>query len=332
MATKEAAAPRLKLVIRRLPPMLPEEIFWTSVAPWITASTCTWKRYIKGRPSAGPYDQAVHSRAYCLMTDVDSLVNLHRGFDGHLFRSKTGLEYQAVVEFAPVQKTPLATKAKNDARQGTIDDDLDYKSYLESLQAGPSKVVVEPSLPAARPTSTPLLEYLRSQGIKSSKKKNKTESSSTDIARNAAVAAVASSAARRNPKDQGAPLVAGKGRAVVAQGGGESPGGKAGGKSRSKKAKAAKALAQAAPAPTNTVKNFPALASGPHLRVNRADKQGGVGGEELVVVVAEASLGAEHQTWARRHLRGPIPLLPNPAGGGEEGVEQTVEAEPRRTW
>jgi hypothetical protein len=33
-----------------------------------------------------------------------------------------GLEYQAVVEFAPVQKTPLASKAKNDARQGTIDE------------------------------------------------------------------------------------------------------------------------------------------------------------------------------------------------------------------
>jgi hypothetical protein len=33
-----------------------------------------------------------------------------------------GIEYQAVVEYAPVQKTPLATKAKQDARQGTIDD------------------------------------------------------------------------------------------------------------------------------------------------------------------------------------------------------------------
>lgn len=33
-----------------------------------------------------------------------------------------GLEYQAVVEYAPVQKTPLKTKAKNDARQGTIDE------------------------------------------------------------------------------------------------------------------------------------------------------------------------------------------------------------------
>lgn len=43
------SAPRLKLVIRRLPPALPEETFWKSVAPFVTDQTCQWKRYIKGR-------------------------------------------------------------------------------------------------------------------------------------------------------------------------------------------------------------------------------------------------------------------------------------------
>lgn len=46
-----AAAPRLKLVVRRLPPNLPEELFWKTVSPWITETTCTWKRYVKGRPA-----------------------------------------------------------------------------------------------------------------------------------------------------------------------------------------------------------------------------------------------------------------------------------------
>lgn len=31
-----------------------------------------------------------HSRAYVLMNDIESLVAFHAGFDGHLFRSKTG--------------------------------------------------------------------------------------------------------------------------------------------------------------------------------------------------------------------------------------------------
>lgn len=32
----------------------------------------------------------VHSRAYVLMSDLESLVSFHTGFDGHVFRSKTG--------------------------------------------------------------------------------------------------------------------------------------------------------------------------------------------------------------------------------------------------
>ena len=46
--------------------------------------------------------------------------------------SSSGDEYQAVVEFAPVQKTPFKAKSKVDARQGTIDDgklDGECKNY-----------------------------------------------------------------------------------------------------------------------------------------------------------------------------------------------------------
>lgn len=56
------------------------------------------------------------------MASTESLVEFHRGFDGHVFRSKAGVEHQAVFEFAPVQKIPVKAKVKADARQGTIDD------------------------------------------------------------------------------------------------------------------------------------------------------------------------------------------------------------------
>jgi regulator of nonsense transcripts 3 len=39
-------------------------------------------------PSYGVHPQ--HSRAYVLMNDVESLVAFHAGFDGHIFRAKTG--------------------------------------------------------------------------------------------------------------------------------------------------------------------------------------------------------------------------------------------------
>lgn len=73
----------------------------------------------------------------------------------------TGGEYQAVVEYAPMQKTPYKSKVKIDARQGTIDDgepcyvrklgsseavsDPDYLSFLESLNTVPIKPVLEVS-------------------------------------------------------------------------------------------------------------------------------------------------------------------------------------------
>jgi hypothetical protein len=55
-ASTSTAAPRLKLVVRRLPPTLPEDVFWKSVTPWLgdvadeASSKISWKRYVKGRP------------------------------------------------------------------------------------------------------------------------------------------------------------------------------------------------------------------------------------------------------------------------------------------
>jgi len=49
---------RLKTVVRRLPPNLPEDIFWGSVQQWVTEETVTWKVYYPGKlrvKYASPY-------------------------------------------------------------------------------------------------------------------------------------------------------------------------------------------------------------------------------------------------------------------------------------
>jgi len=48
---RKAALPteRLKTVVRRLPPNLPEDIFWQSVQPWVTDETASWKVYYPGK-------------------------------------------------------------------------------------------------------------------------------------------------------------------------------------------------------------------------------------------------------------------------------------------
>jgi len=40
---------RLKTVVRRLPPNLPEEIFWQTVQRWVSDETVTWKVYYPGK-------------------------------------------------------------------------------------------------------------------------------------------------------------------------------------------------------------------------------------------------------------------------------------------
>jgi hypothetical protein len=40
---------RLKAVVRRLPPNLPEEIFWSSVQSWVTETTVSWRAFYPGK-------------------------------------------------------------------------------------------------------------------------------------------------------------------------------------------------------------------------------------------------------------------------------------------
>lgn len=42
-------AERLKIIVRRLPSTLPEEVFWQSVQAWVTEETVTWKSFVQGK-------------------------------------------------------------------------------------------------------------------------------------------------------------------------------------------------------------------------------------------------------------------------------------------
>ncbi|GHJ88207.1 hypothetical protein NliqN6_4609 [Naganishia liquefaciens] len=162
------AAPRLKLVIRRLPPTIPEDIFWRSVAPWVDEGKSTWRRWYQGKKADDSVRQhRVFSRAYVMMADFDKLRDFAAAFDGHVYRGKDGGEYQAVVEYAPSQKIPSQkSKPRVDARQGQIDKDPDFLSFLESLSAPvvkPDVTTLAPAEPYDKHQSTPLLEFLKEQ-------------------------------------------------------------------------------------------------------------------------------------------------------------------------
>jgi regulator of nonsense transcripts 3 len=47
--TKASGTERLKIIVRRLPPNLPEQIFWQSVQPWVADDAVLWKEFYPGK-------------------------------------------------------------------------------------------------------------------------------------------------------------------------------------------------------------------------------------------------------------------------------------------
>ncbi|TFK67637.1 hypothetical protein BDN72DRAFT_89122 [Pluteus cervinus] len=168
--TKEKQAQsseRLKTVVRRLPPNLPEEVFWQSVQTWVTDETVTWKVFYPGKIKKRAHKENIPSRAYIAFKTDEQLAHFSRAYDGHIFRDKSGNETQAIVEFSPFQKIP--GKGKVDARNATIDKDEDYMSFLESLNAPVDKepvsleALIASTQPVPHPKTTPLLEALKAE-------------------------------------------------------------------------------------------------------------------------------------------------------------------------
>ncbi|KAL7284648.1 hypothetical protein ACG7TL_001945 [Trametes sanguinea] len=161
---------RLKTVVRRLPPNLPEDIFWQSVAKWVTDETVTWRVYYPGKFKTRLNKENIPSRAYIAFKNEEILATFSREYDGHVFRDKAGNESIAIVEFAPFQKVPNEKK-KQDSRAGTIEKDEDYISFLESLKEASTKpsdadtleALVASMQPPPPPTTTPLLEALKAE-------------------------------------------------------------------------------------------------------------------------------------------------------------------------
>uniref|UniRef100_A0A8C7BNB0 UPF3A regulator of nonsense mediated mRNA decay n=1 Tax=Neovison vison TaxID=452646 RepID=A0A8C7BNB0_NEOVI len=74
----------------------------------------------------------LYSRAYINFRNPDDILLFRDRFDGYIFIDSKGLEYPAVVEFAPFQKIAKKKIKKKDAKTGSIEDDPEYKKFLET--------------------------------------------------------------------------------------------------------------------------------------------------------------------------------------------------------
>ncbi|XP_050188060.1 regulator of nonsense transcripts 3A isoform X6 [Myiozetetes cayanensis] len=193
---EEKKAALSKVVIRRLPPCLTKEQLEEQLHPLPAHDYfefCTADPRIKNKFSVfskslvidndlslyGLYVSFLYphlySRAYLNFKNPEDILLFRDRFDGYVFIDNKGLEYPAVVEFAPFQKISKKKLKKKDAKAGSIEDDPEYKKFLESYCADEEKICANPEILLgeieaktreliARRT-TPLLEYIKNRKL-----------------------------------------------------------------------------------------------------------------------------------------------------------------------
>ncbi|XP_018370776.1 PREDICTED: regulator of nonsense transcripts 3A-like isoform X2 [Trachymyrmex cornetzi] len=163
---KEKCRPITKVVIRRLPPSMTQDQFLEQVSP---LPVHDYLYFVKADMSLGQFS---FSRAYINFMEQQDIFMFREKFDNYVFLDSKGVEYTAVVEFAPFQRLPKKRVGKKkDVKCGTIESDSYYISFLENLKnqeidssVAQSKTEYSyqpPDNTVKKITTTPLLEYLK---------------------------------------------------------------------------------------------------------------------------------------------------------------------------
>ncbi|XP_058474190.1 regulator of nonsense transcripts 3A isoform X2 [Solea solea] len=158
-----------KVVIRRLPPHLSKDQLEEQLSP---LPSYDYFEFFPADQSLYPH---LFSRAYINFKNPEDILLFRDRFDGYVFIDNKGQEYPAVVEFAPFQKISKKKLKKKDAKAGSIEEDPEYKRFLENYSCDDEKSMANPEtllgeieaktreLIAKR--TTPLLEYIKNKKI-----------------------------------------------------------------------------------------------------------------------------------------------------------------------
>ncbi|XP_055537136.1 regulator of nonsense transcripts 3B [Wyeomyia smithii] len=160
---KDTTKPLTKVIIRRLPPSMDEDTFRKQIDPIPDHDDFY---FVSGDWSLG---KNASSRAYISFVRAEDIFLFKDKFDGYIFVDSKGVEFPAVVEYAPFQELPRNRSRKKDAKAGTIDVDTHFLAFQEAQEqeekesAGKSKSKLEYSYQIKdekKITSTPLLEFI----------------------------------------------------------------------------------------------------------------------------------------------------------------------------
>nr|XP_004663436.3 regulator of nonsense transcripts 3A isoform X1 [Jaculus jaculus] len=158
-----------KVVLRRLPPGLTKEQLEEQLCP---LPAHDYFEVVAADLSLYPH---LYSRAYINFRNPDDILLFRDRFDGYIFIGNKGLEYPAVVEFAPFQKIAKKKLKKKDAKTGSIEDDPEYKQFLETYSVEEEKTsasletllgeIETKTRELLAKRTTPLLEYIKNRKL-----------------------------------------------------------------------------------------------------------------------------------------------------------------------
>ncbi|XP_076857687.1 regulator of nonsense transcripts 3A isoform X2 [Brachyhypopomus gauderio] len=158
-----------KVVIRRLPPSLSKDQLEEQLSP---LPSFDYFEFFPADQSLYPH---LFSRAYINFKNPEDIILFRDRFDGYVFIDSKGQEYPAIVEFAPFQKVSKKKLKKKDTKAGSIEEDPEYKRFLENYSCDEEKSMANPEtllgeieaktreLIAKR--TTPLLEYIKNKKL-----------------------------------------------------------------------------------------------------------------------------------------------------------------------
>ncbi|KAM9483978.1 regulator of nonsense transcripts 3A-like isoform 6-T6 [Salvelinus alpinus] len=158
-----------KVVIRRLPPNLSKDQLEEQLSP---LPSYDYFEFFPADQSLYPH---LFSRVYINFRNSEDILLFRDRFDGYVFIDNKGQEYPAVVEFAPFQKVSKKKVKKKDSKAGSIEEDPEYRRFLENYSCDEEKSMANPEtllgeieaktkkLIAKR--TTPLLEYIKNKKL-----------------------------------------------------------------------------------------------------------------------------------------------------------------------
>ncbi|KAI1898100.1 hypothetical protein AGOR_G00068860 [Albula goreensis] len=165
--SKEKKEAMTKIVVRRLPPSLTKEELEEQLQP---LPEIDYLEFFSNDTSLFPH---LFSRAYINFKNQEDIVLFRDRFDGYVFIDSKGQEYPAIVEFAPFQKIAKKRSKKKDAKAGTIEEDADYKKFLEYYNGDDEKLTSTPETlleeieaktkELVAKKTTPLLDFLKNK-------------------------------------------------------------------------------------------------------------------------------------------------------------------------